>query len=212
MRKDSIFLLLPAGLFALLGIALVVSASLSLLPASFNNSTAYFLGGSLFTIALILFIAAFTTPLKIPVDSTSPEETAFFEEFKIKYKIHALKAYLINLGIFALIMLTGVSIAILMGIESVIGIFTLVSTLSVYFYTAWVFLPKHLVYTCPSCNIKSLSCSVLLLQHGSNIKFECKECSLKVNWNSGVTNLNPKMALKFAKKNLAGLGKNRCVP
>ena len=203
MRKDSIFLLLPASLCALLGGILVISISLDMLPSDVNETTYYFIVGSFFTLSLVLFIAAFTTPLKTPSVSTTPEENAFFTEFKTKYKKYALNAYLINLGLFALITLIGIHVALLVGIESAMGVFILVLMFAIYFYIALVFLPKHLVSTCPLCNMKSLSCTVYL---GSVVEFECKECNLKVNSYSGITNLNPNMALKrYSAKNAAPL-------
>ena len=196
MRKDSIFLLLPAGLCAILGIIFVISPSLDILPPEFNAATYYFVGGTFFILALILFIATFTTPIKTPKASNTPDEDEFFEQFKTKYKRQALKTYLINFGAFVLVMHIGVISALLVGVESPTGIAILISMLAIYFYIAWVVLPKHLIYLCPSCNMKSLSCTVYLLQHGSNVEFECRECNLKVNWGSGITYLSPHMALK----------------
>lgn len=132
MRRDCIFLLLPAGICIFIGIALLASVPLEILSLSISIKSGYFIGGSLTILGLILFIASYTTPLSPSNAKPTQEETEFFNEFKIKYKQHAFKASFINLGVFMLLLPAGIYLALFVGIESLSGIAILLTSVALY--------------------------------------------------------------------------------
>jgi len=213
MRRDSIFLLLPASICALVGITLITITQLELISLSTSSKSNYFIGGSLIVLSLILFIASFTTPLSSSKINITPEETELFNKFKIKYKKYAYKTSFINLAVFILLLPIGTYLALFVGLESTSGTSILLSTLAAYIYITWVLLPKLFVYECPSCNMDSLSCTVLIQGYGANISFLCRECNLEVDWHSGIIK-NPNKSFKLAhkKRGLDAAKKTRSAP